>query len=105
MKLYKILTAIPLIFAISLSTQAESFKLLSIKMAKPDPSFPPATIKKYQALKPVTVKYNYGLDTYDEPVLYINYSKKESSFQDLTNWSSIVDNIKDPIVVNNRLPS
>ena len=101
MKLYKILTAIPLIFAISLSTQAESFKLLSIKMAKPDPSFPPATIKKYQALKPVTVKYNYGLDTYDEPVLYINYSKKESSFQDLTNWSSIVDNIKDPIVVKN----
>lgn len=44
MKLYKILTAIPLIFAISLSTQAESFKLLSIKMAKPDPSFPPAKL-------------------------------------------------------------
>lgn len=102
MNLYKFLSMIAFIFAISINAQAESFKLVSVKMAKPDPQFPPATIKKYQALKPVTVSYSYGYDVIsDEIALFINYSKKETLLNDLTTWSSRVGNIKDPIVRNN----
>ena len=102
MNLNKILSMSALIFVISINVQAESFKFVSAKMAKPDPMFPPATIKRYQALKPVTVHYTYGDDPInDEKALFINYSKKETSFNDLTTWSSRIGNIKDPIVRNN----
>lgn len=36
---------IAFIFAISINAQAESFKLVNVKMGKPNPQFPPATIK------------------------------------------------------------
>lgn len=102
MNLNKILSMSTLIFVISINAQAESFKFVSAKMAKSDPMFPPATIKRYQALKPVTVHYMYGDDVInDEKTLFITYSKKETLFTDLTTWSSRVGNIKDPIVKNN----
>lgn len=103
MTLYKFLTLTPLIFAISFSTQAEIFKLLSSKEAKEEAPYPDATVKKYQAIKPVNVIYNYGLDPDGEKYLSVSYLEKDTNFQDLLQFGSFIYNLKDPVVVNNVL--
>lgn len=77
MNVYRFFTIATLIFSVSISAQADIFKLLSSKNDSD------SIVKKYQVIRPVNVIYNYGLDPDDEKYLSISYSEQETNFQDL----------------------
>lgn len=94
MNVYRFFTIATLIFSVSISAQADIFKLLSSKNDSD------SIVKKYQVIRPVNVIYNYGLDPDDEKYLSISYSEQETNFQDLLQYGSFINNLKDPTVVN-----
>lgn len=86
------------------NVHAEVFKLTKVEIAKEDPLFPAATIKTYQASKPVNVKYSYFMSPqHDRIEFFMAYDEKQTGIQTLLNYGSYVDNIDSAIVKNKIL--